>query len=86
MAELTDLTDIYMFKTEEEAQKILNEMIRLACWYGVVLESDFKDLIDREIYPEDYKYGWLEHTIKEARVVSTERGYFIEFPRSVPLE
>ena len=51
MNELTDLTDIYMFKTEKEAQDILNEMVRLACWYGVVLKSDFKDLIDREAYP-----------------------------------
>lgn len=86
MVELLDLEGVYMFKTEEDAQKILNEMVRLAEWYGIVLHSDFKSLIDCDAYPEDYKYGWLEHSIKKARIVPTDRGYFIEFERALPLE
>lgn len=83
MAELLDITKVYMFKTEEEAQIIVDELKRLAYWYGVALRSDLKDLLNMEIEPDDYKYGWLEHGIKQTRVVATELGYFIEFPRPV---
>ena len=85
MAELLDISEVYMFKTEEEAQKIVDELKQIAEWYGVALYSDLKDLLDIEIEPDDYKYGWIEHSIKQTRIVPTELGYFIEFPRALPL-
>lgn len=36
MAELLDITDVRMFETEEEAQKLVDEMTRLANWYHFV--------------------------------------------------
>lgn len=85
MAELINVTEYYMFKTEEDARKILDCMIQVAENYGVVTKSDFKDLINRSADYEESIHGWLEHMIKEARVVPTELGYFIEFPRAVSL-
>lgn len=85
MAELLDISEVYMFKTEEEAQKIINELRQIVEWYGIALRSDLKDLLDIKTEPDDYKYGWLEHGFEQTRVVATELGYFIEFPRSLPI-
>lgn len=86
MNELTDLTDVHMFKTEKDAQNVLNDLIQIGELFGVVRQSIFLDMMRIEPKPIDYKYGWLEHMIKKSRVVATELGFFIEFPRSVPLE
>lgn len=85
MAELIDITEYYMFKTEEDARKILNYMIQVADEYGVVTKSDFKDLINRNAEYEESIHGWVGDAIKSSRVVPTELGYFIEFPRAVSL-
>ena len=83
MEELIDVTEFYMFKTEEDARKILDCMIQVAEEYGIVTKADFKDLINRNSKYEESIHGWVGDVIKKARVVPTEFGYFIEFPRAV---
>lgn len=86
MAELLDIGNVRMIKTEKKAKEVLNDMIQIAELFGFVKRSIYMDLLGVEPGPIDYKYGWNESMIKEARIVSTKRGYFIEFPRSLPLE
>ena len=82
---LNSLDGIYMFKTEDEAKTILSMMNRCVEQYGVVTQGDFMDMIDLEASEVHRIHGWLGNALNDARIVQTSLGYFIEFPRSVPL-
>lgn len=34
----------------------------------------------------DYHYGWLPDTIRKAQILRTRYGWFIEFPKSLPID
>lgn len=81
-----DSKNVYTFNSYRAASRALWCMVDIANQYGVVTRSDFKDLLDLTTNREDYHYGWLPNTIREARVLRIEHGYFIEFPKALPLD
>ena len=80
-----DPSGAYTFKTRAEADAVLWEMVQTAEEYGVVTRADFKEILNFKIDKEDLKYGWLPDGISKARVVRMRLGYFIEFPRALPI-
>lgn len=80
-----DWLEVKQFDTRAEAEKHLDILKQMAEWYGCVTRADYMDLVGSKPRPVDHKYGWLEHEIKRARIVPGPFGWFIEFPRAVPL-
>lgn len=81
-----DSKNVYTFDTYREANHILCDMIDIANEYGVVTRADFMDLLNRDCGYLDRHYGWLPNTIRKARVLKAEYGYFIEFPKALPID
>lgn len=67
------------FKTRGEAEEIVQKMEEFLDVYGVVLISDFIDLIGGQPTYLDTKYGW--DNLRNSKVYRTRDGYFIEFPK-----
>lgn len=74
-----------LFDERYKAEKVLNQMIQTANWYGVVLVSDFKDLVNAKCCPNDCNYGWLEDHIIKAQIEPTREGWFLNLPKPLPL-
>lgn len=85
ISNVTTEDSIYIFQTREEAEKALYKLERIAEDYGVVTRKDFNDITHMISLEEDHRYGWLDGTIRKARVRSHILGYFIEFPRATPI-
>ena len=81
-----DPTDVFTFKRQVEAYETLYDMIDIANEYGVVTRADFKDLVNLKSDLLDNKYGWLPDHIRKARVLRTRNGWFIEFPKALPID
>ena len=79
------LDNVTWYDHRADAEKHLTILKRVAVWYGCVTRADYMDLVGSKPRPIDKKYGWLEHEIKRARIVSGPFGWFIEFPRAIPL-
>lgn len=82
---INDWIEVKQFDTRAEAEKHLDILKQIAEWYGCVTRADYMDLVGSEPGPVDHKYGWLEHEIKKARIVRGRFGWFIEFPKAIPL-
>lgn len=76
----------YTFDTYREANHVLWDMVDIADQYGVVTRADFMDLINRDHGSLDHRYGWLPLDIRKAQVIKLEHGYFISFPKSLPID
>lgn len=85
--ELTDnvLKELHTFKSYKEADEIRCCIQEIAHRYGYATRADYMELCDMNASYTDNHYGWLEHTLNETRVVSSPYGYFIEFPKSIPI-
>jgi hypothetical protein len=81
-----DPTDVYTFDTRCEADHALWDMVDIADQYGVVTRADFMELVHRDCSYLDHKYGWLPDTIRKAQVIRLEHGYFINFPKALPID
>lgn len=82
---LDSLDGLLMFDNRLDAEKIIIDLIDIAENYGCVTRADFKDLVNLPADTDDNKFGWVGSEVKKIRAVYTPRGYFIEFPRSVPI-
>jgi hypothetical protein len=80
-----DSKNVYTFDTSEEARQVRWYMIGIADLYGVVTKADFKEIIGQETERLDWKYGWLPDAIRKSRVLRVDHGYFIEFPKALPI-
>lgn len=78
--------DVYIFKTKAEAEQLLAGVKLMAQRYGLVTRGDVRDLIDKKSNYLDLKYGWIEDEIKKVRIAPMKTGYFVEFPRAVPID
>lgn len=75
-------THEHIFKTREEAEKVLNNMKEIIDTYASATVADFKDLVDRPgVYGDTY-YRWTSDTWKSARVMrdSDVDGWVIVSP------
>lgn len=82
---MNDFVSTYIFKTKEGAEKVLNIMLDYATWYGIILLSDFKELVDLEADYMDRNYGWLESMVQDAKVVSTSDGFRIDIRKALAI-
>lgn len=77
---------VYTFDTYREASHTLWDMVDIADQYGVVTRADFMELVHRDCSYLDRKYGWLPDHIRKAQVIGLEHGYFISFPKALPID
>lgn len=81
-----DWYEVIQYDIRAEAEKILNDMKKIASRYGCATRADYMDLVGIESNTIlDSKFGWVESELKKARIVPGPFGWFIEFPRAVPL-
>lgn len=82
---MNDFTSTYIFKTKDEAEEALNVLLSYAAWYGIVLLSDFKEIVNVEADYMDRNYGWLEDMVRDDKVVSTSDGFRIDIRKAVAI-
>ncbi len=83
---LNDWLEVKQFDIRAEAEKILYDMKQIAHLYGCVTRADYMDLVGIDSNTIlDSKYGWVESELNKARIIPGPFGWFIEFPRAVPL-
>lgn len=73
-----------IFDSRENAYLFLDELNKIIADYGVVSVADMHDLAG--IACANFtatKYGWTD--LSEVKVIRGRNGYFIKFPRVVPL-
>ena len=75
-----------LFDERCKAEKVLDQMIQTAKWYGVVLVSDFKELVNAKASINDSHFGWLEHIIIEAQIEPAREGWYLNLPKPLPIE
>lgn len=76
---------IYIFQTLRDAYEALYKLERIAETYAFVTRKDFNDITHMISLEEDHRYGWTDYTIRKAKVRSHSLGYFIEFPKALPI-
>lgn len=81
-----DPDEVYTFDIRREAEHVLWDMVDIAAEYGVVTRADFKNLIGRKCDSDDYHYGWFLDAIRKAQILRTRNGWFIEFPKALPID
>lgn len=84
---LEPLEGLRIFEDKKRADEILSGVMELANWYGVVLISDYKELIGVKADNIDRKSGWIIDALNRyAKVVEAPCGYFIELPRAFSID
>lgn len=74
----TDL-ESYSLRTREDAERVLEGLDTYLETYDAVPVSAFFELIGITAPHTYYDYGWLN--LSEAKVITTENGYSIRFPK-----
>lgn len=81
--------DRCIFKTYKDAEKVLDEMNKVAMEYGMVRVIDYYDLClweDHCSHVEDNYYGWLQSDIADADIIRYCKGYMIDLPKAIRLK
>lgn len=76
--------DRYIFETDTEAKKVLNNMKDIIYEYGKVTISDYYDLVGKTACYTDHKYGWTN--LDKVTVRYCKHGYYIDLPPAKPVE
>ena len=80
-----DWLEVKQYDIRAEAEEILRQMKQIAEWYGCATRADWMTLNNVDPKPVDRRWGWVESAVKRARIIPGPFGWFIEFPRAVPL-
>lgn len=81
--------DQCIFETYKKAEKVFNDMAKLAADYGMITILDYYDLCDIEDHCsqiEDNAYGWSENEVANMHIVRCRDGYMIELPKAIKLK
>ncbi len=74
----------YSFKTEEDANKVIDWLIDYMDHYGIVTVEDYYKFINMASIYEDTKYGWVGN-FGDLFVEHHEGRYFITLPKVIQL-
>lgn len=72
------------FDNERDAKEVLSQMDAIMETYNLVRVADLYDLIGESCDFTDQKYGW--QNIRNARVVHSRNGWYIELPKPLPID
>lgn len=72
------------FQSKQDADEVLRQMDAIMETYNLVRVADLYDLIGESCDYTDQKYGW--QNIRNARVVHSRNGYYIELPKPLPID
>jgi hypothetical protein len=75
----------HTFKTKQEATDFLEHLDQVMSWYGIVLVSDFKNILGCSDERGDSNYGWFSGAFEEIQPVATDLGYKVTLPRPLTL-
>lgn len=78
------VANVLIFKTKEDATKILTTMKELLNHYAVVSVADVKDLAGVPSVYADTRYGWT--SLENIEIEEASNGFSIAFPQVEPIQ
>lgn len=75
-----------VFKTKEEAEEVLTNLIGLSTMSKEISVSDFKNIAGNDSSYLDNKYGWIDLDMKHISISRAQDGYYINLPDPISLE
>lgn len=73
-----------MLNSKAEADEVLNCLDDIIATYKIAKVSDYYDLLGISGDYTDNRYGWTN--LANAEVIKSRNGYFIRFPRPLPID
>ena len=77
------MCDPPIFETEDNANKVLNNLKEIITTYGVTTVADLYDIVGLVPYYIYNNYGWIN--VDKAEIIKVREGYELKMPRPFPI-